>query len=70
MPAFPSQYDHGMGQIESWIGMNLRDYFAAKAIHAIAVGLGSDFGYNQNTYFKSAKEAYEIADAMLEAREK
>ena len=29
-PAFPGQTDHGGGQIESWIGMTLRQYAAIK----------------------------------------
>ena len=40
-------------------GMTLRDYFAAHALGAFPI-----MQYNINT----ARKAYEIADAMLEAR--
>ena len=41
-------------------GMTLRDYFAAKAMLRISVG---------SSYEQLAKTAYEIADAMMKARE-
>jgi GTPase SAR1 family protein len=41
-------------------GMTLRDYFAAKAMLRTSVG---------SSYEQLAKTAYEIADAMLKARE-
>ena len=52
-PAFPSVFDHERG-------MTLRDYFAAKAMLRTSVG---------SSYEQLAKNAYEIADAMLKARE-
>ena len=42
-------------------GMSLRDYLAAKAMQALAQG---------NYFDATARQAYMIADAMLEAREK
>ena len=52
-PAFPSVFDHERG-------MTLRDYFAAKAMQALV----------EKSYFDTtARLAYEIADAMLKARE-
>ena len=68
-PAFPGQYDHGDQIIESWIGMTLRDYFAAKAIAALVSHTEKD-GPNRGGKAVStlAKYAYEYADAMLEAR--
>ena len=42
------------------ISMTLRDYFAAKAMLRTSVG---------SSYEQLAKNAYEIADAMLKARE-
>ena len=42
------------------MGMTLRDYFAAKAMLRTSVG---------SSYEQLAKNAYEIADAMLKARE-
>ena len=45
-------------------GMTLRDYFAAKAMQSF---LGGDYDlYPQ----EATQKAYEIADAMLEARQK
>jgi hypothetical protein len=41
-------------------GMTLRDYFAAQAMLRTSVG---------SSYEQLAKTAYEIADAMLKARE-
>ena len=46
-------------------GMNLRDYFAAKSMHAIV----SD-PETQMSYQEIAIRAYQYADAMLEVREK
>jgi len=42
-------------------GMSLRDYFAAKAMQALAQG---------NYFDATARQAYMIADAMLREREK
>ena len=54
--AFPDQYRNGM---------TLRDYFAAKAMQGImASGI-----YPTGIMFDTAKEAYEMADAMMKARE-
>ena len=59
MKAFPSPYavdEHG--------GMDLRDYFAAKAMQSlITIDLDSDFND-----VLIAQAAYEVADAMLKAR--
>ena len=53
-PAFPR------GEIQTAPGMTLRDYFAAKAMQGILFE-----GLDEN---QTARHAYEIADAMLEAR--
>ena len=54
--AFPIAHSH---LIQS--GMSLRDYFAGKAMQALA---------RQGNYFDAtARQAYMIADAMLKARE-
>ena len=42
-------------------GMTLRDYFAAKAMQAL-------LGYEESTLQNDAEVAYQMADAMLEAR--
>lgn len=47
---------------EGQVGMTLRDYFAAKAMIALA-SLGSDF-----SPVRDANVCYEVADAMLRAR--
>ena len=59
--AFPSTFKSldGKEHIHAW-GMTLRDYFAAKAMLRTSVG---------SSYENLAKTAYEIADAMLKARE-
>ena len=59
--AFPSTFESKAdGQHVHMFGMDLRDYFAAKAMIEI------DW-YNTSTS-EEAKEAYEIADAMMEER--
>ena len=63
-PAFPGQFVHGAGQIESWTGMSLRDYFAAKAI----LGLLASPSTSRVGTAKLAQDAYKMADAMIEAR--
>lgn len=59
-PAFPL----GSTQEEWANGMTLRDYFAAKAMQSFCI----DEGWISNIKHLSGY-AYEIADAMLEARE-
>ena len=62
-PAFPTVLDDGC----SWTqGMTLRDYFAAKAMQGI---LCSGKGIHSDQFMLS-RDAYEVADAMLEARSK
>ena len=56
-PAFPTvMVDKPEG------GMTLRDYFAAKAMQAL-------LGYEEGTLKNDAEVAYQMADAMLKARE-
>src|SRR5690606_41040202 len=83
-PAFPlpvedlqcrSRFESGYG------GMTLRDYFAAKAMHAIITEPTYEGAQSFLMYFKKrlglkgegmdayAKVAYMMADAMLRARE-
>jgi hypothetical protein len=60
-PAFPS---HGsMGEV-AHEGMTMRDYFAAKAMQSFAT---TDRMLWSNE--RMAAEAYDVADAMLKARE-
>ena len=64
-PAFPTLLEPGNGhEASDQPGMTLRDYFAAKAMAAL-LGIGD--GGEQVAL---AEEAYEVADAMLEARAK
>ena len=46
----------------AFAGMTLRDYFAAKAMQSLL----PNYGWNDETL---AKMSYEVADAMLKARE-
>ena len=63
-PAFPSAGDGN----ETWAheGMTLRDYFAAKAMQGILAGWAS--GLPPSSI--AAEAAYDLADAMLKARNK
>lgn len=78
-PAFPFEYYNqtnqsqegffGTSRVEpggsrQFAGMSLRDYFAAKALNGIcASGPTKDWSNLQ-----LAREAYQLADAMLKAR--
>jgi len=59
-PAFPYSVDNG-NTIKYVTGMTLRDYFAAKAMQALID--------NDGLFSEISTQAYEIADAMLKARE-
>jgi len=63
MKAFPTvNWVQQSGQPPNDEGMDLRDYFAAKAMQAIRIS-------KPNTdYDKLAEHAYFIADQMMEAR--
>jgi len=65
-PAFPMCIDDGETR-KYMIGMTLRDYFAAKAMQAAITGGATrgEIGFYSNW----ANLAYEVADAMLKARE-
>lgn len=60
-PAFPRLERAGA---DAHDGMTLRDYFAAKALQALL----HDAGSRDGSWHIEATAAYEIADAMLEAR--
>ncbi len=54
-------------------GMDLRDYFAAKALQGLISSIGEwSSGYPEAVDFSEAvsHDAYWIADRMMEAREK
>ena len=50
-------------------GMTLRDYFAAKAMSGVANGYWSNPNMSGLSPYNIADEAYQLADAMLAARE-
>jgi hypothetical protein len=62
-PAFPT----GTGVTPYQSGMTLRDYFAAKAMQAVISNLEEAFSPEE---FNELSEVfYQMADAMLKARE-
>lgn len=64
--AFPQPFYDDKGHcIDGFDGMTLRDYFAAKAMQ----GLLADSRLRAK-WHEFASDAYEMADAMLEARVK
>ena len=70
MYAFPSGHNPKTGTQEA--GMSLRDYFAAKVIAVIVDDLYKDGLYiteNEDIAEHAAIAAYEMADAMMKARE-
>jgi hypothetical protein len=61
--AFPNEGFNGWGTPET--GMTLRDYFAAKAMHALILNHATT-----SPHLSLSGRAYEIADTMLAARSK
>jgi len=64
--AFPWQIDNGE-TMRGHKGMTLRDYFAAKAMQGALAGIATRAEIIR--YSDLAGLAYEVADAMMEARE-
>lgn len=64
-PAFPCEWDYIKSNRAAANGMNLRDYFAAKAMHAV---LGMPDEFRVPGAGGVAQLAYQMADAMLAAR--
>jgi hypothetical protein len=62
MKAFPTTMDNEGFQIDHQ-GMDLRDYFAAKALNAFLFKLSEDYVMSN-----AASDAYTVADEMMEAR--
>jgi hypothetical protein len=61
MKAFPTHREEGM---------DLRDYFAAKAMQGMLANKGVTYNKNADENDKSgAERAYKIADVMMKARE-
>jgi len=63
-PAFPPMHDPNTHEF----GMTLRDYFAAKAMQAVITGYATQNKVDSYSDYW-AGFAYEMADAMLKARE-
>jgi hypothetical protein len=59
-PAFPVEVIYTQDN-EKFNGMTLRDYFAAKAMQALID--------NDGLFSEIPTQAYELADAMMKARE-
>ncbi|HWT40992.1 MAG TPA: hypothetical protein VN081_07065 [Dongiaceae bacterium] len=68
-PAFPTENEHQSGaNTYHYEGMQLRDYFAAKALPIAAQDELLHPSYDEATYRGTAERAYLYADAMLQAR--
>jgi len=66
-PAFPVFPETGGGHAAAFQGMTLRDYFAAQAMQASITGCATRG--EVGLYSDWAGFAYEMADAMMKARE-
>lgn len=64
-PAFPINANESADRC-IYIGMTLRDYFAAKAMQGELASQQEGYAWHSNE--KLAKHCYNIADAMLEER--
>lgn len=69
-PAFPL-HNHGVQTLGMHIsGMTLRDYFAAKAMPLGFESFEPPDDFTRKDYYDSfASDCYQIADAMLKARD-
>lgn len=70
-PAFPQPY---VSPPDGDKGMTLRDYFAAAALQGLCAGFAANdkswpSDRSPEHYEVAAEHAYEMADAMLEARD-
>ena len=63
-PAFPFACQGPTTAPETYYGMTLRDYFAAKAMQSYLLDKDRD----SFTFEQWAQASYEMADAMLKAR--
>jgi hypothetical protein len=76
MKAFPSSepiYQDNVIGVKQSTGMDLRDYFAAKAMQGMVTWNLKDMVKNANAFGEEpvdylVRNAYSIADAMLEVR--
>jgi hypothetical protein len=65
---FPCTEQHGCNS--GWSGMTLRDYFAAKALHSAWMAYQKGYFESTTPNRDIARCAYQLADAMLEQRDK
>jgi len=69
MKAYPFQHRHPTtGVTTSSEGMDLRDYFAGLAMHAVINNLTQVFSPEE--FDKSSEMFYQMADLMIKARSK
>ena len=71
-PAFPYEERNGEGApYKDYFGMTLRDYFAAKAMQGFVMddALHKEASTAKEWLKSIADASYELADAMLKARE-
>jgi hypothetical protein len=64
--AFPHEITHLQKPLTA--GMTLRDFFAAKAMQGLFASDARDWN-QEGEWDERARTAYEMADAMLKARE-
>ena len=77
-PAFPQEWDDKCGTKTIWHGISARDYFAAAALQGLMGNSGGPWqadpmggtGLCNSDASLVALTAYDIADAMLAARER
>ena len=69
-PAFPcdlTMYDQEV--VNEFQGMTLRDHFAGQAMQGMFTSEDDSFMYTSKNFDYRAKQSYEMADAMLKARD-
>ena len=69
IPAFPVFPETGSGHASAFQGMTLRDYFAAKAMQTRSWTFYLGDYETRKSLSNTAKNCYEIADAMMKARD-
>jgi|LakMenEpi03Aug12_release.lakeMendotaPanAssembly.Ray.scaffolds.fasta_scaffold3751297_1 hypothetical protein len=66
MKAFPYIEQIGIQDVAGYKGMELRDYFAAKAMNGM---IGGMWPTNKTDQENIAEFSYQMADAMIKARD-
>jgi hypothetical protein len=66
-PAFP--VIGAAGLLDDYGGMSLHDYFAAKAMQGLVIAASNNASWSRDIDQWAPGKAYEIADAMIEARQ-